>query len=139
MRNNILVASGISVVAVAAAVLVACSSGATPSCKPGTLALIIELDGTANLADTVTILSNDPGVALSMPVTHVPDGPRIFTVDVAFPNGYPADRVVNFIVRASGASTLLGENQASIHLDTVCGTGGVSIRSETLDAAVYGD
>jgi hypothetical protein len=139
MRTNLFVAFGISAVAIGAAVLVACSSGDKPSCRPGTLALIVELDGTANFADTVTITADDPSIGLAMPVMHVPNGPYIFTVDVAFPNGYPANRLVHFIARASGAGTLLGENEATIHLDDVCSTGGISIRSETLDATVWGD
>ena len=128
-----LIACGVFAVALVAAVFVACSDS-TPDCKPGTLALQVELAGTANFADTVEVQSLDPGFAVNQSFPHQPDGPKLFVVDVAFPNGYPANKAITFLARARGAATLLGENVATIHLGATCGTGFVSIRAETLDA-----
>ncbi|MDB4968543.1 MAG: hypothetical protein JWN44_4232 [Myxococcales bacterium] len=132
MRFNTLVAFGLFACALVAAVMVACSDS-TPACKAGTLALQIELTGTANFADTINVQSFEPGASINEDFSHVPDGPRLFTIDVAFPGGYPANKTVTFLVRARGASTLLGENIATIHLGETCGAGLVGIRAETLD------
>jgi hypothetical protein len=133
MRFNTLIAFGLFAVALVSAVMVACSDS-TPNCKAGTLALQVELSGTANFADTINVQSFEPNASINQDFAHVPDGPKLFTLDVPFPNGYPADRTITFLVRARGASTLLGENIATIHLGQTCGSGLVSIRSETLDA-----
>src|SRR6266536_560754 len=88
-------------------VVVACGDSGQ-SCKPGTLALTIELRGTAAFADTLTIASRDP--APSVTVAHDPNGPTLLVVDVDFPGGYPADMLVVITVTASGGITLLEEN-----------------------------
>jgi hypothetical protein len=132
MRFNTLVAFGLFAAALVAAIMVACSD--STSCKPGTLALQVELAGTANFADTIQVQSFDLSTPVDQSFPHVPDGPKLFVVDVAFPSGYPANKTITFLVRARGASTLLGENIATIHLGETCGTGFVSIRTETLDA-----
>jgi|SRR4051812_8475475 hypothetical protein len=133
MRFNTLLAFGLFGVALVAAVMVACSESG-PDCKPGTLALQVELSGTANFADTINVQSFEPNASINQDFPHVPDGPKLFVLDVPFPQGYPANRTITFLVHARGASTLLGENVATIHLGETCGAGLVSIRAETLDA-----
>jgi len=113
--------------------MVACSDSA-PACKAGTLALQVELAGTANFADTIEVQAFDPAATFDQSFPHVPDGPKLFVIDVPFPNGYPANKTLTFLVRARGGATLLGENVATIHLGATCGAGLVSIRTETLDA-----
>ncbi len=95
------------------------------SWSPGTLALTIELRGTAAFADTLTIASRDP--VQSMTVAHDPNGPTLLVVDVDFPGGYPADKLVVITVTASGGITRLGQNSANIHLPPGCSSGFVSV------------
>jgi hypothetical protein len=133
MRFNTLIAFGLFACALVAAVMVACSDS-TPDCKPGTLALQVELSGTANFADTINVQSFEPNASIDQDFPHVPDGPKLFVLDVPFPKGYPANQTVSFFVHARGASTLLGENIATIHMGPTCGSGLVSIRAQTLDA-----
>jgi hypothetical protein len=131
------VALGCVAVAAIAAVVVACSDSGN-NCKPGTLALTIELTGTANFADTITISARDP--AINQTVMHHAGDTDLVHVDVTFPNGYPADKLLTLYVRATGGITLLGENVANIHLLPGCSTGGVVINSGyTVDAFVPSD
>jgi hypothetical protein len=134
MRLNLLVAGGLIGLSLVAAAFVACSDSGT-SCKPNTLTLQVELDGTANFADTVTVTSVDPGAMVMQSFPHTPNGGNFFDVDVVWPGGYPGGKTVNFQVRALGGATLLGENVATIHLGATCDNGLVAIRAETLDAA----
>jgi hypothetical protein len=134
MRLNTIVAIGLFGLALVAAVTVACSDAS--SCKENTLSLQIELGGTASFADSIIISSTTPGAEVSQTVPHDPNGNNLFTVDVTWPGGYPADKTVTFLVRATGGVTLLGENQAVIHLGATCANGFVAIRTETLDAAI---
>lgn len=135
MRWNTVVAFGLVALSLVAAVMVACSD-AGASCKAGTLNLQIELDGTAGFADTILITSNDPGATVMQTVSRPDGSPRLFNVDVAFPGGYPAGKTVHFTVRATGGVTLLGENEAVIHLGEGCSTGFVAISSSVLDGGV---
>jgi hypothetical protein len=134
MRFNTLVAFGLFAAALVAAVTVACSD--SPDCKPGTFALQVELAGTAAFADRIEVSSDTPGAEVMQTFPHDPNGPTLVNLDVAFPAGYPADKTVTLIVRASGATTLLGENVVTIHLLPKCSTAFVTIRSSTLDAFV---
>jgi hypothetical protein len=119
----------VAVAAVGLVVVVACGDSGK-SCKPGTLALTIELRGTAALADTLTISFRDP--SQSMTVAHDPNGPTLLVVDVDFPGGYPADKLVVLSVTASGGITRLGENSANIHLLPGCSSGFVSVAGGNL-------
>ena len=132
MRLNTIVAFAMIGLSLVAAVMVACTD--SNPCKPSTLSLQVELGGTANFADTIIITSSDP--PLSQSVTRTPNDPNLFKIDVSWPGGYPAGKTVTLLVRAMGGVTLLGENQAVIHLGDTCSTGFVTIRSDTLDAAI---
>ncbi len=127
MRRNVVIALAVAAVALVAGVIVACNSG--PSCKPGTFALQVVLDGTANLADTITVSSQTPGAMVTQSVPHTPNGDSVFTITVSWPNGYPADKLVTLLVRATGGVTTLGEAAVSIHLDPTCSTGSVAVTS----------
>lgn len=131
MRTRTLVAFAVVALSVIAAVMVACSDNG-PSCKPGLLTLQVELDGTANFADSVVVSSSNP--SFTQTFMHTGDGPNLFDVDVDFGGHFPAGQTVTLLVRAMGGSTLLGENIATIHLGDSCSTGFVTIRAETLDA-----
>ncbi len=136
MRINTILAFALFALLVIAAAVVACSDGSqTGNCSAGTLALQVELDGTANFADTIQVSSADPAATLTESTPHTPDGATVQTVTVTFPNGYPSNKAITFLVRAYANSQLLGENTATVHLDDPCGTGGVAIRSSLLDAA----
>ena len=63
MRVNTVLAFGLFAVALIAAVMVACSDSG-PECKPGTLALQVELSGTANFADTINVQSFEPNASI---------------------------------------------------------------------------
>jgi hypothetical protein len=122
--------------AVVGVVVVACGETGQ-SCQPGTLALTIQLYGTAAFADTITISSKDPELSVSVP--HNPMLPPLLVVDVAFPGGYPANKLVVFTVRATGGITPLGENSANIHLPPGCSTGYVSVSGSSLQDASVAD
>jgi len=128
MRWRILVAVGLIAASLAAVVVAACSG---PSCKAGTLQLDIALAATAPLADTITVTGVDPGAAVSQTFPHTPNpmapGIEHVTVNITFPGGYPADKVVHLVVKATGGVTLLGANTVTIHLDPTCSNAGVLI------------
>lgn len=129
--RNVLVAFAVVSLSVVAALFVACSDSG-PNCKPNTLALQVELDGTANAADTIEVSSGDP--AFTQTMTRTSGDFNLFTVDVGFGGTYPAGKAVTLIVRAKSGQTILGENVAVIHLADGCSTGFVAVRAETLDA-----
>lgn len=134
MRIKSLVAVVLAAAAVVPAVMVACSSN--QSCKPGTLNLQVQLWGGAVYADSLVITSLDPpNLGVSMTVPRAQGVANNLFVDVAFPNGYPADKTVTFLVRAYAGGQVLGESNVVIHLDSGCSTGAVTIRAELLDAA----
>jgi hypothetical protein len=133
MRKGPLVALATVAVTVGAAVVVSCSDA--PSCKPGTVALSVLLLQTAFEADSIVVTSSDP--MLSQTMTRTANDPTAFTIDVAFPNGYPTDKVVTFLVRAYATGILLGENTAAVHLHPNCETASIEIvGGNTLDAFV---
>ena len=115
---------------VTAAIITACSSG--PSCAAGTLSLDIALLDTSPLADTITVVANDPGAMINESFPHTPNssnpGIEHTNVVVTFPGGYPKDTVVHLIVRAIGGTTILGANTASIRLDDTCTNGAIAVR-----------
>lgn len=128
MPWKILVAVGLIATSLIAVVVAACSG---PSCQAGTLSLDVALLNTTPLADTITVSSNDPGAMIMQSFPHTPDptAPSIehTNVVVTFPGGYPTDAVVHLIVRALGGSTILGAGTATLHLDTTCTSGAVSV------------
>ncbi|MCU1279556.1 MAG: hypothetical protein JWM53_3102 [bacterium] len=127
MRWKILAALGLVVASLlAATVIVACSSS---DCKAGQLHLAILLDGTSSLADTITVSSSDPDSTVSQSFPHAPEQYQssTTTVDVSFPGGYPADKVVHLLVKATAGVTLLGSNAATVHFDPTCTSAHVSI------------
>jgi hypothetical protein len=125
MRFKPILALGLFAVALFGAVVVACSSA--PTCKPGTLQLLIELDGAAAYADSIRITGKDVGATVSMTIPHDQNGPNTVSVDVSFAEGYPAGKTVTLLVEALSGGQLLGGSQAIIHLDDNCSTGGVSL------------
>lgn len=130
MHTRTFVAFAFVALAGIAAVMVACSDKDKVTCTPGTLQIMVELDGTANYADTITVSVDNP--KLTQTFTHTPNGDNLQIVDVSFPGGYPADKVVTVRVSASGGTTLLGENVFSIHLLPNCSTSFVPIHSFVL-------
>ncbi len=128
--RNVLVAFAVVALSVVAAVFVACNDSG-PNCQPGTLALQVELDGNANLADTIEVSSGDP--VFTQTVTRTAGDFNLLNIDVGFGGTYPAGKTVTLLVRAKMGQTLLGENVAVIHLGDSCSTGFVAVRAETLD------
>ncbi len=129
MRWKVLVAGGLLALSLVATLVVACSD--KPSCNPNTLLLQIALVQTAPLADTITVTETDPNTTVMQTFPHTPNpdnaGIEHIVVEVAFPNGYPADKVVHFLVRAISASTVLGANTVTVHTDPTCTVAGVAV------------
>ena len=135
MRFKTLVAFVLAGAALVPAVMVACSSSGQ-TCKPNTLNLQVSLLGIATYADTIEITSLNPtSLGVSMTVPRVQGVANNLFVDVAFPNGYPANQTVTFLARALAGSQLIGENTFTIHLDPGCSTGAVEITASLLDAS----
>ena len=86
---------------------------------------------TAPLADSIVVTGTDSYDMIMESFPHTPSalntGFERTTVEVTFPNGYPSDKVVHFVVRAMGGTTLLGAGGATIHTDPTCSIGAVSI------------
>ena len=134
MRRPPLVALAVVALSALAVVVVACSDPS--SCKPGTVSLQILLSGTSTLADTLVVSSDDSFATLMESFPHTPGDASAAVLDVTFPNGYPKDMVVHLTVRALGGQTVLGTNQATVHLDPSCSSAHVSIFGDLLrDAA----
>lgn len=129
MRTRTFLAFAFVALAGVAVVMVACSDSSKPTCKPNTLQIDVELDGTANYADTLTVTVTAPAPGFTQTFAHTPNGDSLQRVDLAFPNGYPADKVVTVRVTATGGTTKLGENVFSIHLLPSCSTAFVPIHS----------
>jgi hypothetical protein len=129
MRWNPLAAVAVFALSILVTVVVACSD--TTKCTPGTLELDIALLSTAPLADRITVTSTDMDVPLDATFPHTPNastpGVEHTSVNVTFPNGYPADKVVHLLVRAYGGVTVLGANTAAIHLGKSCDTASVAV------------
>jgi hypothetical protein len=136
MRWNLLAAFGLIALSFIAVVIVACSSSG--NCKPQTLNLQILLSGTSDLADTVTVSDLDPDPALMFVQTfpHKVGDASALSLDISWPAGYPADKLVHLLVKATGGVATLGANSATIHLDPSCTMATVSINGNfTPDAA----
>jgi hypothetical protein len=137
MRWNLFAAAGLLALSLVAILIVACSDNA-PSCKPGTLLLQIGLLDTTPLADTITVSITDPGAEVMQSTPHAPNadaaniGVEHIAVEVDFPGGYPADKVVHPLVRAIGGTTILGSNIATIHLDSTCSVGNIAVSGRSL-------
>ena len=137
MRWNLFAAAGLLVLSLVAVLIVACSD-TTSACKPGTLLLQIGLYDTSPLADTISVSISDPGAEVMQSTPHVPNpeaaniGVEHINIEVDFPGGYPADKLVHVFVRAIGGTTILGSNTASIHLDPKCSVGNVAISGRSL-------
>jgi hypothetical protein len=136
MRWKILVAAGVLAASLVTAAVIAACSG--PSCTPGTMLLNIALLDTSPLADTITVVANDPGAMINESFPHAPNasnpGVEHTSVVVTFPGGYPKDTVLHLIVRAVGGTTILGANTASIRLDETCTVGDIAVRGGGLPA-----
>ena len=130
MRTRTFVAFAFVGLAAVASVIVACSDNSKPTCKPNTLQIEVELDGTANYADTIKITVDQPSFTQTAP--HTPNGSNLQYVDLTFPNGYPADKVVTVRVQAIGGTAVLGENVFSVHLLPNCSTAFVPLHSYIL-------
>jgi hypothetical protein len=139
MRWRILVATALVVASLGAVVVAACSG---PTCKPGQLILDIALSSTAPLADTITVVGNDPGAVVDESFPHTPNpmapGIEHTTVTITFPGGYPANEVVHLVVRALGGVTRLGLNSVTIHLDPTCSNGGVLLMGGAVNPSDLG-
>jgi hypothetical protein len=132
MRTAPLVAAATVGLTTLVAIVVSCSND-KPTCKPGTLALSVLLEGSGVFADPVQVSSVDP--ALSMTVAHRAGDTSIFDIDVVFPGGYPTDKVATFIVRAYASNALIGESSATVHLAPGCANASIDVvGGNTLDA-----
>ena len=141
MRWKLLAAAAVLVVSLAVTV-VACSS--KPACAAGTMVLDVALYQTAPLADTITIMSQNPNIAVSpTSVPHTPNsmtpGVEHATIILTFPNGYPNDQVVNLVIKALGGVTVLGANTATIHTTPSCTVGAVDLIGGDLPTADLGE
>jgi hypothetical protein len=136
MRWNILVALGLIASSLVAVGVVACSDSTT--CKTGTLLLQVGLLDTAPLADTISISIADSGAELTTSFPHTPNsdaanvGVEHINLELTWPQGYPTGKLVHVVVKATGGTTVLGSNSASIHLDDKCTVGNVAISGRTL-------
>jgi hypothetical protein len=137
MRSRSIVAVvGLAVATALPIVIVACSSMPAQNCKPNTLRLNVQLNLTASLADTITVQSyTAPVFTQSFP--RLADGVygEIAQVDITFPGGYPADKLVTLVLRASAKGQTIGEDVEQIHLLPGCTEGSAVITSSTLDAS----
>ncbi len=124
MRWKMVAAAGVLVLSLAGVLGVACSGS---SCRPGTLLLHIALLDDSPLADTITVVGDDPGAAVSQSFPHTPNpaaaaiGVEHITVEVTWPSGYPSFAVVNLVVSALQGSTVLGVDTATVRLGDKCG------------------
>ncbi len=129
MRWKLLVAGGLLALSLVATIVVACSSPA--DCKPNTFLLQIALLQTAPLADTITVTETDPNTNVMQSFPHVPNamnpGVEHIVLELDFPNGYPADKVVHFLVKAIGGTTVLGANSFTVHTDPTCTVADVAV------------
>ncbi len=129
MRRKLLVAGGLVALSLVATVVVACSN--SQSCKPSTMLLEIALLQTAPLADTIIVTETDPNTSVMQTFAHTPNaanpGVEHITEEIDFPNGYPADKVVHFIVKAVGGTTVLGANSVTVHTDPTCTVADVAV------------
>jgi hypothetical protein len=129
MRWKLLVAGGLLASSLVATLVVACSD--STSCKPNTILVQIALLQTAPLADTIIITETDPNTSVTQTFAHTPNasnpGVEHITEEIDFPNGYPADKVVHFLVKAVGGTTVLGANTFTVHTDPSCTVAGVAV------------
>lgn len=129
MRWNLLVAFAVVTLSLVATVIVACSN--SPGCKPNTLLLQVALLQTAPLAETITVTETDPNTSVMQTFPHEPNamnpGVEHISVEVDFPNGYPADKLVHFLVRAISGATVLGANTVTVHTDPTCTVANVAV------------
>ena len=129
MRWNLLVAVAVVALSLVATVIVACSD--SPACKPNTLLLQVALLQTAPLAETITVTETDPNTNLMQTFPHAPNannpGVEHISVEIAFPDGYPADKLVHFVVRAISGGTVLGANSVTVHTDPTCTVASVAV------------
>ena len=129
MRWNLLVAVSVVALSLVATVLVACSD--SPGCKPNTMLLQVALLQTAPLAETITVTETDPNTSVMQTFPHEPNsmnpGVEHISVEIDFPNGYPADKLVHFLVRAISGGTILGANTVTVHTDPTCTIANVAV------------
>ena len=129
MRWKLLVASGVLALSLVATLIVACSDSA--SCKPNTILLQVALLQTAPLADTITVTETDPNSTVMQTYPHAPNsmnpGVEHITLQIDFPNGYPADKLVHFLVKATSGVTVLGANSLTVHTDQTCTVADVAV------------
>jgi hypothetical protein len=131
-----LIAAGLLVAAVAlcSVVVVACTDD-SQDCPRATLRIQVQLNLTASLADTISVISYAP--PFTQTFSRTPDGVygELMTIDVKFPEGYPADKLLTLLLRASAQGQTIGENIEQIHLLPGCTFAGASISAHTIDAS----
>ena len=129
MRWKLLVASGVLALSLVATLIVACSDSA--GCKPNTILLQVALLQTAPLADTITVTETDPNSTVMQSYPHTPNsmnpGVEHTTVQIDFPNGYPSDKLVHFLVKAMSGVTVLGANSVTLHTEPTCTVANVAV------------
>lgn len=136
MRWNLVVAIGLLALSIVAVGVVACSDSTT--CTPGTLRLEIGLLDTSPLADTITVSIADSGAEVMQSFPHTPNqtaaevGIEHVSLELTWPGGYPAGKLVHVLIRAVGGTTILGSSNASIHLDDKCSVGNVAVSGRAL-------
>jgi hypothetical protein len=109
----------------AASLTSSCTS--TRACKTNTLLVTVSLDGTAAMADKLSIaVTVGSGAPTMSTLTHTA-GQASGTVEIDFPNGYPKGQKVNVGVTATKASAPIGSGSADSVLGDGCETVSVSV------------
>ena len=135
MNTRNIVAGLLLIVAASLSVIVVACSDAAPDCPRATLRLQVQLNLTASLADTITVQSFAPPFLQTF--KHTPTGQpgELVNVDITFPEGYPADKLLTLLVRAYGSGSLIGESLAQVHLLPECTVAGATVSANTIDAS----
>ena len=94
--------------------------GSTKACKDGTLFLTLAFDGTTSSADQVTVQVTPSGGASRMSTLEHQAGATVGTVEIDFPQGYPAGSQVQVTVTASKAGAAIATATGSVVLSSGC-------------------
>ena len=103
-----------------AALAAGTSCGSTKACKDGTLFLTLTFDGTTSSADQVTVQVTPSGGASRMSTLEHQAGATVGTVEIDFPQGYPAGSQVQVTVTASKAGAAIATATGTVVLTSGC-------------------
>lgn len=109
----------------AASLTSSCTS--TRACKTNTLLVTVSLDGTAAMADKLSIAITVGSAAPTMSTLNHTAGQTSGTVEIDFPNGYPKGQKVNVAVTATKAGAPAGSGSADSVLGDGCEAVSVSV------------